>query len=234
MKINVFALITVVCISVLISYASSTDLEISDSATYSAATKKNVVLADKTLKNPIRIYNLNKEKVLTAKVRFVMHSSINKDPKSPQNIFDYKLVQINDEHMIVYKVDQSLTQYDEKTVNSSKYLMTMKLENIDLLCNGHLFLCTLGEFKREYKHKMKHIDFTTAKEVTNILNESVASKKCVIITFGLFHKLNDVGYLCFDDIQDTYFFLDLLSERILKRYKTDFEGQLRLVNQVIY
>jgi len=227
MKINVFALITVVCISVLISYVSSTD-----SAHHSSA---NIVLADKTLKSPLRIYNLDKEKVLIAKVRFLMHSSINKDPKSPQNIFDYKLIQLNDEHMIIYRVDQSLTQYDEKTLNSSKYLMTMKLENIDLICNDHHFLCTLGEFKREYKQKMKHIDFRTAKEVTDILNESVAIQKCVIITFGIFHKLkNDVAYLCFDDIQDTIFYLDLLSERIRRRYKTDFEGQLRLVNQVIY
>jgi hypothetical protein len=232
MKINIYALITVVCLFMLVSVAYTLDPSSPKKRPTQAIT--NIHVEKFSLKNPIRLYQTPKEKILTAKVRYVWHSSINKDPKSPQNIFDYKLFQINDEHMIVYKIDQSLSSFDENTVNSSHYLNTIKLENIDLLCNDKFFLCTLGEFKREFKKKMKHIDFTTAKEVLDSFPENIARDNCIIFTIGLFASLNDVGYLCFDEREDTIFFLDLISERILKRYKTDYEGQLRLVNQVKY
>jgi len=233
MKINVYALFTVVTLFLL--FASSISVETTNANEVLKHHHKPKPLKTEkfTLKNPIRLYNTRKEKVLTTKVRYVWHSSLNRDPKNPINLFDYKLFQINDEHMVIYRVNQALENYDENTVNSENYLMTIKLENIDLLCLDHYYLCTLGEFKREYKKKMKHVDFKTSKSVTDSMLESTAKENCIIFTIGLFHSLNDVGYLCFDDRQDTIFFLDLLSERILNRYKADYEGALRLVNQVI-
>jgi hypothetical protein len=193
---------------------------------------KSIVAEKLTLeKNPIRLYNLDKEKVVSAKIRYLWQSSVNKDKKLPQNVFDYKLFQINDEHIVIYKVDQSLTSYSEKTVNSSNYLMTIKLENIDLLCNEHYFLCTLGEFRREYANKLKNINWTTDPRIAEAYPDVIANTNCVVITIGLFKSLSEIGYLCFEDKQDTYFFLDLISERVLKRYKVDYDGALRLVNQ---
>ena len=228
MKINVYSLITVIVLSFLLSYSYSLDASNKDNISH-----KPLITEKFTLKTPIRLYNTSKEKVLIAKIRYVWHSSINKDPKSPQNIFDYKLFQINDEHMIIYRVDQSISHYDEQTVNSSKYLMTIKLENIDLLCNDHYWLCTLGEFKREYKKKLKTLVMDTPKDVTDVIMESEARNHCAVFSVGVIRSMNDLGYLCFDEREDLVFFLDLISERILKRYKTDYEGQLRLINQVL-
>ena len=62
--------------------------------------------------------------------------------------------------------------------------------------------------------------------------ESEARNHCAVFSVGVIRSMNDLGYLCFDEREDLVFFLDLISERILKRYKTDYEGQLRLINQV--
>jgi hypothetical protein len=230
MKINVYALITVAIISTLLSFASTIDPASAENAAKNKG--KPIVLEQKTLKNPIRLYNTPQEGVMTAKVRYVIHTPLNTNMEAPQNVFDYKVFQMSDEHMIIYNADQSLTKFDDSTLNSKFYLMTVKYENIDLLCGDKFFLCTLGEFKREFEKKLKYVDFKTNPLVTAVYPEAIARDNCIIFTIGVFKSLNDVAYMCFDDREDTIFFLDLLSERILKRYKGDYDGQIRLVNQV--
>lgn len=241
MKVNNgFAILSVVTLLLLITSSTAIENKFTFQRKGKVMTKEKAILIahqpikmeSLTLKQPIRLYNTDKEKILTARIRYMYKSKVNKDPKLPQNMFDYKLFQINDEHMIIYRVDQSLTEFDERSVNSSHYLMTIKLENIDLLCNDYYFLCSEGEFRKQFGRKLRHIDMKTAKEIAEVFPESVSGTNCIIFTIGLFESLGEVGYLCFDHTEDAVFFGDLLSERILKRYEGDYEGQIRLVNQV--
>ncbi len=237
MKINNIHLLTLVNILLLVALtrSSAPDPNPTHNPKFDKAIKTQhdaLKMEKNTLKKPIRLYRTRQEKKLTVRIKYVYESPINNDPKSPQNLFDYKLFQINDEHMVIYRVDQSETQFNEINVNSSFYLMTVKLENIDLICMDHYWLCTLGQFKREYRKKLKNMNFTTNKKVLESLEESIADTNCIVFTVGVFKSLGEVGYMCFEEREDTVFFLDLISERILARYRTDYEGQLRLVNQV--
>ena len=62
MKINVFTLITVVSLSFLLSYSYSLETSGKDNLKH-----KSLYTEKFTLKNPIRLYNTPKEKILTVK-----------------------------------------------------------------------------------------------------------------------------------------------------------------------
>jgi len=185
-----------------------------------------------SLKNPFRIFRTKSEKIIFAKARFIHESSINSTGKTKLNKLDYKFIQFNDNDIIIYDINQSLKIFNENTINSSNYLATYKLQNLDLPCNNLYFICTLGELKREYKSKLKDVDFKTNKKVLKVLSNKVANKNCIVFNIGFFKNVSELAYMCFDDLEDTIFYSNLISERILENYQKDYQGAIKLVDQV--
>lgn len=142
----------------------------------------------------LQIINLPKE-TYTGRVMFYMQSATNKSPSYPINRLDYKLAQITNTELIIYRLGTDQTQQ----MQLSNYLMTIKLSQIDLPCNDYLYLCTLGEFKKEYSNKLYGIDFSTPEPIKQILHTN-ANSKCLVVTQGSFESLSQLAYLCFEVI----------------------------------
>ncbi len=186
-----------------------------------------------TLKNPFRIYRTKNEGNIYARVRFI-HQNPKNAGKKGLNHLDYKFVQFDRDEIIIYNIDQTLKIFNENTINTSNYLITYKFQNIDLPCNNLFYICTLGELKREYQRKLKEVDFRTNRHVSQALMNKKADTHCIVLTIGYFKKLKDLPYLCFDDLEDTIFYSNLISERVMKNFNKDYQGALRLVDQVRY
>ena len=176
--------------------------------------------------------HLEKEQILTAKFKFMWKQTINQDPLLALNKFDYKAVQINMENIVIFDVDQHLSNISEANITAEHYLMTIQLHNIDLPCNDNLYICSLGELRSEYQRKMSGINFAIDQSVLKDLPDEEAESKCLAITIGPFNSLSEIGYLCFDKAEDQIFYSNLISERVFNNQnKRTYDGQVVFINE---
>jgi len=185
-----------------------------------------------TLKNPLRLFKLNLESKILARLKFFWVLKSDPNPLNELNMLNYKVFDITKENMLIYKIDQSRTDLNHDTLNTTNYLMTVKISNIDLPCNGNMFVCTVSEFKKEYKKKLRGVDFSIPKEITKEFGETKAHDHCIIISVGPFRTFRDVGFICMDTKEDAIFYQSFISEKILENSRDLYNGQLLMVNQV--
>jgi hypothetical protein len=184
--------------------------------------------------NAMKILNLGNKNFI-GKILFSLPSPSDGRKSFLANDLKYKMVQITNTELIVYALDQFGSSSDiinpAYSPSLSNYLMTIKLKDIDLPCNDFLFLCTLGEFIREYKQKMPDVNFSPNIEVTEKLGESQALSNCLVITIGPFQSLNNIAYLCFNSYENLTFIQNLLTQRILALNSESYTTVTELINK---
>lgn len=163
------------------------------------------------------------------KVLFIKKSNVDDRNDLPLNKLDYKIVQITETEMIIYQTNEQDTKMEEPNLNLSDYLLTIKLADIDLPCNDYLYLCKLREFKRMYQSKMPDVDFTTNKNVVSKMGEK-ADKNCLILTLGAFEKLDELPYMCFEDLEHLVFMQNLVTDRVQKLNGETYSGAVEMLN----
>ncbi len=193
---------------------------------------KNSSTTTKTLENPLRLFKLRQEKQLLARVKFMWISSQNPNPNHELNTFNYKVLDINKDNIVVYQVDQNLRKITAKDVNSSKYLMTIKPGDLDLSCNSYMYICTYKEIIREYKKKLRGVNFDLPQQIEKSISKALALNQCLLITNGPFKTLRTVGFLCLDTVEDAVFYQNLISQKILVKANEFYQGQILMVNEV--
>jgi len=193
--------------------------------------RPKIMRSGQMLKDPMRLFHLEEEKDLLVKVRF-MWKTKGKSDSFALNKFDYKVLQITDTDITVYEVDQTIDRIDESTVNASKFLMDIKIANIDLPCNDHFYVCGLGEFIREYKKRLKTLDFTINPLVEDAMSTDMAKTQCLVLTIGYFESLKDVGYLCLDTLDDWVYFDNLITSRVIGKAREVYDGTINMINEV--
>jgi hypothetical protein len=167
------------------------------------------------------------------KILFMYKSQTDKRREFPLNKLSYKMIQITQTELIIYStVNQfEAAKNDEGELNLSNYLMTIKLKNIDLPCNDYLYLCKLGEFKKNYKMKLPDVEFETNQNILSRFGEFKANTNCLILTTGPFQSVKDLPYLCFDNLEHLIFIQNLLTERILRLSAESYAGAVEMLNQ---
>ena len=93
---------------------------------------------------------------------------------------------------------------------TSKYLSLVKYSDIDLPCNNNLFICSYKEYKNEYN---------TTVTLVSIPDES----KCLLITQG--NIIQDLIYVCLENIEDSIFIMNIITERVLYSQRNVYEGE---------
>lgn len=184
-----------------------------------------------TLSNPLRLFKLNQEKQIFVKMKYFWGGK-NISANNEISKFNYKLIQISKETVIAYSIDQTILNASKNDVSSTNYLHTIRTQNIDLPCNGNMYICTYGEFKREYKNKLLKTDMSIPKQVSSSYSVSQAEKQCLILTTGPFYSLSEVGWLCSDSLEDSIFYQSFISEKIIENIDGKYSGQIIMVNEV--
>jgi hypothetical protein len=178
------------------------------------------------LMSALKILNFGSQNFV-GKIKFIMKSQIKAN--SALNKLDYKMVRITNTELSIY---HSPNQFEKNvnsdigTMNISNYLITIKLKNIDLPCNDYLYLCTIGELLKEYSNKMPDVDFNT--KIFGQFNK--AGTNCIVLSLGDFNSLDELGYLCFDNLEHMVFIQNLLTERILKLQSEYYSGVVELLS----
>jgi hypothetical protein len=163
------------------------------------------------------------------KVLFIKKSNVDDRDDLPLNKLDYKIVQVTETEMIIYQTDKQNNIMNEPNLNLSDYLLTIKLADIDLPCNDYLYLCKLREFKRMYETKMPDVDFTANKSVKSKMG-SKTDNNCLILTFGAFEKVDELAYLCFEDLEHLVFMQNLITDRVQKLNSDTYSGAVEMLN----
>ena len=149
-----------------LSYAYFSKSQFINSLTSRQKFNNNLSLERNTLRNPLRLFKLDREGQLRVKAKFIWRKSEldtgnGSDKKSedrtkqPLETFDYKLIQFSETEITIFSIDQFAEEFDENSSNASKYLMSIKYQTIDLPCNENFYVCSLGEFISEYREKIK-------------------------------------------------------------------------------
>jgi hypothetical protein len=78
----------------------------------------------------------------------------------------------------------------------------MRYEFLDVPCLNRSFVCTHGQFMKEYKPLFPEIDYSTPKEVLEIFGDSAeASAKCLLILLNPIMSVSDAAWLCHKDLK---------------------------------
>lgn len=140
-----------------------------------------------------------------------------KSPKSKQSFSFHTLISIKDspfESNIL-----SLTHNDIRVISNndytsnpltSKYISLLKYSDIDLPCNDNLFICSYHQYKKEYN-------------TTNTLITIPDEDKCLVITQG--NIIKDLIYVCAENIEDTLFIMNLITERVIYSQRNVYENE---------
>jgi len=238
MKINKFYLLLVVlCLTTFTSsFRTRTSLQLR--AEFAARMeielkfRNNDKTNTKTLQNPLRLFKLSNEHKIVARLKFMWVQDNDPNPNSELATFNYKILDITKTDIVVYKADQNSVEFDESKMNSSSYLMTIKVSNIDLPCNGYLYICTYKEMLREYKKKLRGVKFKLPPIVEKQVTSKVAGDLCMLVTIGPFTDISKVGFICADSKEDAVFYQSFISEKILENARQVYQGALQMVNEV--
>jgi len=161
--------------------------------------------------------------------------------------FDKKVVEITNGKLIIYSemLEGAYTDVsqkgpklppNQKIINSSNYLMTIRYELIDLPCNDNLYLCSLEELRTEWQKKMRGVDFTIPPEIIKgNFNEKNVGKNCIALTLGPFSSLYEIGIMCFESYETYVYYSNLISTRVFEfqnSQKGIYDGNILFVNEV--
>ena len=163
-----------------------------------------------TLVNPLRLFKIESEHKVLARLRFMWGSKEGEISK-----FTYKSFNINKDDIIIYKSDQMIKEIDPKSMETVNYLMTIKVSNIELPCNGFSYVCNYNEMLKEYQKKLKGVNFKLPEAVEKEVSSKLAGDLCIIITLGPFKNTQEVGFICADTKEDAIFYQSLIYFGIL-------------------
>jgi len=227
MKFNVARILTKILFIILsISFYASQASNPTAQPTVAPKKDKDLKLLTNPLKNPLRLFKTQGDEKIMVRVRYLGITTNRFSKNDELSKLNYKVLIMERDFFTVYKTDQN----SQNTVLSSKnYLGSVKTNDVDLPCNGYQFICTLRELKREYKKKLKGVNFDTPKELESLENPD---DLCVVLTIGSFSNIRNARYLCGDSKEETVFYQTYLSEKISFKIRESYHGHLMMVNQV--
>jgi hypothetical protein len=169
------------------------------------------------------------------KMLFVYYNTSNKDPSHPLNKFDYKNLVMNNDQIVVFVSNTPSVSTDDNDYQTSNYLYTMKYINIDLPCLGKTYLCSHAQFIHEYKKHYPEIVTIIPKDIQEKMGDAgKASKNCVVISRGTFLNVDQLVWVCNEDLQVLYDFQDQLSRIVTDTGIKPYSGVIEYVKVLKY
>ena len=144
------------------------------------------------------------------------------------NSFTYKNVLFTDDQIVYFESTNESDPARDETYDTTKYLITMRYEFLDLPCLGRSQICTHSQFTKEFKPIYPEINFELPTEITQQMGDAnKASEQCLLILLNPIDNVNEAAWLCHLDLKTI---LDLqvslskvIFEANLKQY--DFVGE---------
>lgn len=117
------------------------------------------------------------------------------------NIFTYKNVLLANEELVYFASANEEDESKDEKYDTTKYLLTIRYEYLDIPCLNKSFLCTYSQFVKEYKAIYPEIDFAIPKEVLEKFgNPSEASENCLVFFLSSISKMEDAAWMCHPDL----------------------------------
>jgi len=130
-----------------------------------------------------------------------------------RGIDENKNYHLNNLEKIIFKITNTdiffFRNHDNKsdtiTMKQLKhnFFQGIKFGDIDLICGDYLFLCTYGQFKREYKDKLRKYTLDLNSDMENTMiklldNIENIETNCLLLTTGAFLNINNIPFICFE------------------------------------
>jgi hypothetical protein len=119
----------------------------------------------------------------------------------------------------------------KENLSNDKYLITFKYENLDLPCINGVFLCSLGEFLKEYKPIYPEIKFDIPNDIINKIGSSNnIGDHCIIMPVNSIMNIDEAVWICHPNIEILTQFQMKLSNIIYDANKLDYTFTSAYIN----
>jgi hypothetical protein len=144
------------------------------------------------------------------------------------NSFTYKNVLFTDDQIVYFESTNESDPAADENYDTTKYLITMRYEFLDLPCLGRSQVCTHSQFTKEFKPIYPEINFDLPTEIVQQMGDATkASEQCLLILLNPVDNVNEAAWLCHLDLKTILDLQVALSKVIfdanMKEY--DFVGE---------
>jgi hypothetical protein len=147
------------------------------------------------------IYYENKKPIF-GKALFIFYRNIDNSQNYLLNNLTRLIFEITNTDLLIFNNKRNSYNVSMEELKNS-FLLAIKLGEIDLICADYLFVCTYGQFKKEYQKKLIGYNLELNQNLLqNMIKvfgdiENIESN-CLIFTIGAFTDVNTLPFLCFE------------------------------------
>ena len=163
----------------------------------------SVKISNKSFSFNLRSLTKDQKSTIYGKGYFILSREIDKNNNYHLNTLNKVIFEVTNTDIFFFR--NQIKEKDTITFEELKnnFFLGLKLGDIDLICGDYLFLCTFGQFKKEYKDKMKkynlNLNSKIEKKIAELLdNPQNIETNCLIITTGAFSDINSLPFFCFE------------------------------------
>lgn len=136
-------------------------------------------------------------------------------PSHPLLTSSYKNILLGPAQATIFASQTESSQVLDATIDTSKYIYTIRYKNIPLICYNHNFICTFNEFVNLYQVKYPEIKYEIPNEIVQFFgSKQAASINCAVLLQEETDNLEETAWVCHKEAKILFEFIVDISNRI--------------------
>lgn len=128
---------------------------------------------------------------------------------------NYKNILLSRDQMTIFASQTENSHTNDNSIDTSKYIYTIRYKFIPLLCHNHNFICKHAEFVKFYSGKYPMLKYDIPNEIQKFFSsKQKAAMNCVILLHEVKDNTEDTAWVCHQSEKVLFEFIVDLSNRI--------------------
>ncbi len=128
---------------------------------------------------------------------------------------NYKNILLSKDQMTIFASQTENSHMNDNSIDTSKYIYTIRYKFIPLLCHNHNFICKHAEFVKFYSGKYPMLKYDIPNELQKFFSsKQKASINCAIMLHEVKDSTEDTAWVCHQSEKVLFEFIVDLSNRI--------------------
>jgi hypothetical protein len=165
----------------------------------------SVSVSNKSFSFNLRSLTTEKKDPIYGKAYYILNREIDENKNYHLNNIEKIIFKITNTDIFFFRNNNKQNKSVRITISDliHKFFQGIKLGDIDLICGDYLFICTFGQFKREYKDKLQKYNLELNSKMENEIirlldNKENIETNCLVLTTGAFLTINNIPFICFE------------------------------------
>lgn len=148
-------------------------------------------------------------------VFFFKYKEILDYKEHPMLAATYKNILLSKDQMTIFASQSENSHTNDNSIDTSKYIYTIRYKFIPLLCHNHNFICKHAEFVKFYSGKYQMLKYDIPNEILKFFSsKQKAAMNCVILLHEVKDNTEDTAWVCHQSEKILFEFIVDISNRI--------------------